>query len=58
MKQEILGLIFDEYFSWEPHINFLTKSCFSILKPLYRYKKQFSIKVKKILINNLIISKI
>ena len=52
-----LGLIFDEHFSWEPHINFLTKSCFSILKPLYRYKKQFSIKVKKILINNLIISK-
>jgi len=52
-----LGLIFDEHFSWEPHINFLTKSCFSIIKPLYRYKKQFNLKVKKTLINNLIISK-
>ncbi len=52
-----LGLIFDEHFSWEPHINFLIKSCFSSIKPLYRYKKQFNIKVKKILINNLIISK-
>jgi len=52
-----LGLIFDEYFSWEPHVNFLIKSCFSIIKPLYRYKKQFNLKVKKILINNLILSK-
>ncbi len=52
-----LGIIFDEHFSWNPHINILTKNCFSILKPLYRYKNYFSFNVKKLLINCLIISK-
>ena len=52
-----LGLIFDEHFSWNSHINNLTKNCFSILKPLYRFKNQFNQNVKKLLINSLIISK-
>jgi len=52
-----LGLIFDEHFTWNSHINYLTKNCFSILKPLYRFKNQFNFNVKKLLINSLIISK-
>jgi len=52
-----LGIIFDENFSWKSHINYLTKNCFSILKPLYRFRNQLNLNVKKLLVNSLIISK-
>jgi Reverse transcriptase (RNA-dependent DNA polymerase) len=52
-----LGLVFDECFSWEPHVNTIIRSCFAILKPLFRNRKFLSQNVRLILIQSLITPK-
>jgi len=52
-----LGIIFDQYFTWEKHVNFIIKSCFITLKPLFRSKKFLTQEIRIKIIQSLIMPK-
>ena len=57
-RKKILGIHFDESLSWSYHVNNVIQSSYARLRNLCRFKRFTSHKVRKSLVQTLIISKI
>lgn len=55
-NMKILGVHFDECLSWNTHVNYVSKKCYSSLSLLYPLKHILSVEQKKILVSSFILS--
>ena len=54
---KILGVILDQHFLWEEHVNNITSSCFGALAIVKKFKNIMTLKLKKQFAELLILSK-
>ena len=55
---KVLGVYFNQHLSWNHHVNTIIKSCYATLKSLKSFRKTADFKLRKSLVQSLILSKI
>ena len=55
---QILGVCFNDHLGWKNHINVITKKCYSLLKSLKIFKNSANWRLRKTLVESLVLSKI